>query len=174
MAGLLALILLPIPDERLEWALTVTLTLLSNRSESSGITPKLPREWRSSAKHCDSRPPERFALMAAIAAVHAEAPTWDATDWIEIVGLYDTLHYRVALTHRRSQSCSRRWFRLGPQAGLDAIDELATGPTLAAYSYLSSSRAEFLRQLERHSDAALAFEEALAFCDNQVERIFVG
>ncbi len=64
-------------------------------------------------------------------------------------------------------------FAQGPQAGLDAIDELSTDPTLASYSYLSSSRAEFLRRLGRYSESALAFEEALAFCENTVEREFL-
>ncbi len=50
---------------------------------------------------------------------------------------------------------------------------IATEPTLASYSYLSSSRAEFLRRLGRNGDAALAFEEALAFCENTVERNYL-
>jgi RNA polymerase sigma-70 factor (ECF subfamily) len=111
--------------------------------------------------------------MAAIAAVHAEAPTWDATDWTEIVGLYDVLTVVwpspiVALNRAVALGFAR-----GPQAGLDAIELLAIEPTLASYSYLSSSRAEFLHRLERYEEAALAFDEALAFCDNTVERNFL-
>jgi predicted RNA polymerase sigma factor len=64
-------------------------------------------------------------------------------------------------------------FARGPQAGLDAIDVLAADPTLASYSYSSSSRAEFLHRLGRHDEAALAFDEALAFCDNTIERNFL-
>lgn len=83
------------------------------------------------------------------------------------------LSYRVAFAYRGPESRGRCGFRAWTQAGLDAIDELATEPTLASYSYLSSSRAEFLRQLERRGEATLAFEEALTFCDNAVERSFL-
>lgn len=173
VAGLLALILLT--DSRRETRVGPDgqLTLLSEQERSKWDHAEIAEGVSLVREALRSRPPERFALMAAIAAVHAEAPTWDATDWTEIVGLYDTLIVAwpspiVALNRAVAVG-----FSLGPQAGLDAIDELATEPTLASYSYLSSSRAEFLRQLERHSEAALAFNEALTFCDNAVERTFL-
>ena len=56
-----------------------------------GPRPRSPRGSRWSAEALRARPPSRFALQAAIAAVHAEAPSWAATDWAEIVGLYDVL-----------------------------------------------------------------------------------
>jgi RNA polymerase sigma factor (sigma-70 family) len=173
VAGLLALILLT--DSRRETRVGADgqLTLLSEQKRSKWDHAEIAEGVTLVREALRSRPPERFALMAAIAAVHAEAPTWYATDWIEIVGLYDTLIIAwpspiVALNRAVAVG-----FAYGPQAGLDAMDELATEPTLASYSYLSSSRAEFLRQLERHGEAALAFEEALSFCDNQVERSFL-
>jgi len=120
------------------------------------------------------RPPGRFALMAAIAAVHAEAPTWQATDWAEIVGLYDLL---VAVWPSPVVALNRAvavGFADGPQAGLDALDALATEPVLAAYSYLAASRADFLRRLGRTSDARLAYREALLLSENTVERDFLA
>jgi RNA polymerase sigma-70 factor (ECF subfamily) len=119
------------------------------------------------------RPPGRFALMAAIAAVHAEAPSWQATDWGEIVGLYDLLvtiwpSPVVALNRAVAVGLAE-----GPDIGLAAIDALATEPQLASYSYLASARADFLRRLGRTTEARLSYEEALVFTENEVERDFL-
>jgi RNA polymerase sigma-70 factor (ECF subfamily) len=119
------------------------------------------------------RPPGRFALMAAIAAVHAEAPSWNATDWQEIVGLYDLL---LAIWPSPVVALNRAvaiGFADGPEAGLAALDALATEPVLAAYSYLASSRADFLRRLGRVAEARLAYQEALLLSENTVERDFL-
>jgi predicted RNA polymerase sigma factor len=119
------------------------------------------------------RPPGRFALMAAIAAVHAKARSWAATDWGEIVGLYDLLveiwpSPVVALNHAVAIGFSQ-----GPVDGLAALDALGGEPVLATYSYFSSSRADFLRQLGRHGEARDAYEEALLLSENAVERAFL-
>jgi predicted RNA polymerase sigma factor len=120
------------------------------------------------------RPPGRFALMAAIAAVHAEAPSWDATDWSEIVGLYELLveiwpSPVVALNRAVAIGLAE-----GPQAGLAALDALATEPLLATYSYLASARADFLRRLDRTDEARLAYEEAFLLSENVIERAFLA
>ncbi|MFE2995390.1 RNA polymerase sigma factor [Nocardia sp. NPDC059246] len=119
------------------------------------------------------RAPGRFPLMAAIAAVHAEAPAFDATDWHEIAGLYDhliavwpspvvALNRAVALGHAH-----------GPQRGLDELDRLATEPQLTAYHYLPAARAEFLTRLGRSDEARLAYQEALLLAENKVEADFL-
>jgi len=118
-------------------------------------------------------PPTRYAVEAAIAAVHATAPSWDETDWTEIVGLYDVLLRLwpspvVALNRAVAVG-----LRDGPQAGLDALDPLLDEPALAAYGYLSAARADFLRRLRRWDAAAAAYEEALTLGDNEVERAFL-
>ncbi len=120
------------------------------------------------------RPPGRFALMAAIAAVHARAPTWDATDWMEIVGLYDVLVQIwpspvVALNRAVAIGLAD-----GPAAGLAALDALGPEPLLATYSYLASARADFLRQLGRSEEARLAYQEALLLSENDIERAFLA
>ena len=119
------------------------------------------------------RPPGRFALQAAIAAVHAEAPSWEATDWGELVALYEVLGQLwpspvVALNRAVAVG-----FAQGPEAGLAELDALADEPQLATYSYLSASRADFLRRLGRADDARTAYEEALTLTDNEVERAFL-
>jgi RNA polymerase sigma-70 factor (ECF subfamily) len=121
------------------------------------------------------RPPTRYAVEAAIAAVHAEAPTWDATDWTEIVNLYDVL---LRLCPGSSVIVLNRavalGFRDGPAAGLAELEELLPDPSLATYPYLSAARADFLRRLGRPGEAAAAYEEALTLTDNEPERAFLS
>ncbi len=121
------------------------------------------------------RPPTRYAVEAAIAAVHAQAPAWEDTDWGEIVALYTVLlqlwQGSPVVQLNRAAAIG---MRDGPQAGLDALDPLLDEPTLATYPYLSATRADFLARLSRWPDAAVAYEEALMLCDNEVERAFLA
>jgi len=120
-----------------------------------------------------SRPPGRYALMAAISAVHSESPSWAATDWAELVGLYDLL---VATWPSPVVALNRAvavGFARGPLAGLSALDELSDEPQLAHYSYLALARAEFLTKLGRVVEARLAYTEALMLTENSVERDFL-
>ncbi|MFI5697004.1 RNA polymerase sigma factor [Kribbella sp. NPDC051586] len=112
----------------------------------------------------------RFAVMAAIAAVHAEAGRWEDTDWGEILGLYDVLLARwpspvVALNRVVALS-----YVEGPRA---ALAELPDDAALATYPYLASTRAELLRRLGRTHEARAAYEEALAFTTNPTEADFL-
>jgi predicted RNA polymerase sigma factor len=112
--------------------------------------------------------------MAAIAAVHAESRTWEQTDWAELAGLYDLLieHWPspvVALNRAVAVG-----FAHGPQAGLDALDQLTDSPELATYGYLAAARADFLRRLGRNSEARTAYTEALVLTSNTVERRFLA
>ena len=121
------------------------------------------------ALHARPSSPGRFPLMAAIAAVHAEAPGFDQTDWVEIVGLYDhlisvwpspvvALNRAIAVGHRD-----------GPGAGLELLDRLARDPQLAGYHYLPAARAEFLARLGRVDEARLAYQEAILLTGNRTE-----
>ncbi|MEU2630984.1 hypothetical protein [Kitasatospora sp. NPDC007106] len=120
------------------------------------------------------RPPGRFALMAAVAAVHAEAPSWQETDWREVVALYDLL---VQIWPSPVVALNRAvavGFAAGPAAGLAALDALAAEPQLAGYGYLAAARADFLRRLGRTAEARLAYQEALVLTANTVERDFLA
>jgi RNA polymerase sigma-70 factor (ECF subfamily) len=174
VAGLLALILLTDARRSSRVDPDGHLVLLADQDRASwdrsaiaeGITLV-----RSALRH---RPPGRYPLMAAIAAVHAEAPTSEATDWAEIVGLYDLL---VQIWPSPVVALNRAvavGFAQGAQAGIEALDTVAAEPILASYSYLAASRAEFLRRLERWGDARLAYEEALMLTQNTVEREFLA
>ncbi|BCJ47336.1 RNA polymerase subunit sigma-24 [Actinoplanes ianthinogenes] len=119
-------------------------------------------------------PPTRYAVEAAIAAVHAEARTWEETDWAEIVALYTVLqrmwpHSPVVQLNRAAAIGMRD----GPRAGLDALTPLLREPALATYSYLSATHADFLRRLGDWPAAAVAYEEALTLTGNEVERAFL-
>ncbi|GIF77478.1 RNA polymerase sigma factor [Asanoa siamensis] len=117
--------------------------------------------------------PGRFALQAAIAAVHAEAPSWTATDWGEVVRLYDLLLAGWPSPVVALNRAVALGMRDGPSAGLAALEPLSCSPALAAYPYLSAARADFLCQAGRWVDAAMAYEEALALTSNEVERRFL-
>jgi len=174
VAGLLALILLT--DARLpaRTAEDGTLALLADQDRSRWDADKIAEGLRLVREALERRPPGRFALMAAIAAVHAEAPTWSATDWAELVGLYDLL---VTIWPSPVVSLNRAvaiGLAEGPEAGLAALDALAGEPQLAAYGYLASARADFLRRLGRVDEAADAYRQALAVTENAVEAGFLS
>ena len=120
------------------------------------------------------RPPTRYAVEAAIAAVHAQAPSWAETDWTEIVGLYDVLRELWSSPVVELNRAVAIGMRDGPAAGLDALAPLLAEPALATYGYLSAARADFLRRLGRLPEAAEAYEEALTLTDNEVERAFLA
>jgi RNA polymerase sigma-70 factor (ECF subfamily) len=119
------------------------------------------------------RPPSRYALQAAIAAVHAESPTWTDTDWHEILALYGVLGSVwpspvVALNRAVAVG-----FAEGAEAGLAALDALAGERQLAGYGYFPAARADFLRRLGRVQEARSAYADALELTDNTVERTFL-
>ncbi|MFI9811260.1 RNA polymerase sigma factor [Saccharothrix variisporea] len=118
--------------------------------------------------------PTKYSVQAAIAAVHTEAATWEDTDWVEVVGLYEVL---VRLWPSPVVELNRAvaiGFRDGPEAGLAALAPLLEEPALGTYAYLSAARADFLRRLGRWAQAATSYEEALALTDNDVERDFLA
>src|SRR3954469_24597086 len=120
------------------------------------------------------RPPHRYALQAAIAAVHAEAPSWDDTDWHEILALYGVLGQVWPSPVVALNRAVALGFAEGAAAGLAALDGLAGERQLAGYGYYPAARADFLRRLGRVEEARSAYEEALALTGNTVERTFLA
>ncbi|MFG1829132.1 RNA polymerase sigma factor [Micromonospora chersina] len=115
----------------------------------------------------------RYALQAAIASLHAVAPSYAATDWPQVVRLYDELLKRwpspvVALNRAVAVSMVD-----GPAAALAEVDALAADPHLAGYHYLPAIRADLLRRLDRAEEAADAYRAALTLVDNEAERAFL-
>lgn len=119
------------------------------------------------------RPPGRFALQAAIAAVHDEAPTYEATDWFQILGLYNTLLIAwpspvVALNRAVAAGMVFGW-----DESLRLLDDLESSGQLEGYPYLAGARADVLRRLGRPSAAAEAYRLALDLVDNDPERTYL-
>jgi RNA polymerase sigma-70 factor (ECF subfamily) len=119
-------------------------------------------------------PPGRFTLQAAIASLHAQAPSYAATDWPQILILYGELAHVwpspvVALNRAVALAMVD-----GPGAALAEVDALERDGRLAGYHYLAATRADLLQRLDRNTEAAAAYQEALAACDNEAERAFLG
>ncbi|MHA6618247.1 RNA polymerase sigma factor [Pseudonocardia sp. DLS-67] len=117
--------------------------------------------------------PGRFALQAAIATLHAVAPTYEDTDWPQILVLYDELLRRwpspvVALNRAVAVAMVH-----GPAAGLVEIEALEGDPRLTGYRYLPAAKADLLRRLDRAADAAAAYERAIALTANETERAYL-
>ena len=117
--------------------------------------------------------PGRFTLQAAIAAVHAEAPSYGETDWPQVLGLYDALAQiwpSPVVELNRAVPVAMVY---GPEAALAVVDDLAADGRLDGYRYLASTRADLLRKLGRSGEAAAAYQQALALADNDAERAFL-
>ena len=114
-----------------------------------------------------------YQLQAAIAAVHDEAATSDATDWPQILGLYEVLG-RVAPSPVVALNRAVAVAHLaGPASGLAAMDALANDPAMAEYRFFHSGRAELLRRLGRTAEALDAYDRALALGPNRAETAFL-
>ena len=117
--------------------------------------------------------PGRFALQAAIAALHAEAPSYEQTDWRQIAQLYDVLlsvwqSPVVALNRAVAVAMAD-----GPQAGLAQIEELERDSRLADSGNRPAAKADLLRRLGRQQEAADAYRCALELTMNTAERDFL-
>lgn len=172
-AGLLAQILLTDARRRARTGDGGDLRLLADQDRSLWDQAAISEGLRLVRESLRRGRPSRWTLMAAIAAVHAESPTWDQTDWAELVGLYDLLIQHWSSPVVALNRAVAIGFAHGPQAGLDALEQLSDHPQLATYGYLSAARADFLRRLGRTSEAATAYTEALMLTENTVERRFL-
>jgi RNA polymerase sigma-70 factor (ECF subfamily) len=119
-------------------------------------------------------PPGRFTLQAAIAALHAQAPSYAATDWDQIVTLYDELlrvwpSPVVALNRAVAVAMVD-----GPGAALAEVEALERAGGLVGYPYLPATKADLLHRLGRDAEAADAYRAALALTDNAAEQEFLA
>lgn len=119
-------------------------------------------------------PPGRFTLQAAIASLHAQAPSYAETDWAQIRTLYDALLWIwpspvVALNRAVAVSMVD-----GPAAALTEVEALEKDSRLVGYRYLPATKADLLHRLGRDVEAAEAYREALALSDNATEQEFLA
>jgi RNA polymerase sigma-70 factor (ECF subfamily) len=117
--------------------------------------------------------PGRFALQAAIAALHATAPSYAETDWPQILVLYDaltTVWPSPVVALNRAVAVAEVD---GPAAALADVEALEEDGRLAGYHYLPAVKADLLRRLGRAPDATAAYASALALADNDAERAYL-
>jgi RNA polymerase sigma-70 factor (ECF subfamily) len=154
-------------QDRSRWdrvAIDEGIGLLTERPRCRGGpagTPGLPRAGR-------------FVLQAAIAAVHAEAPSYAETDWPQLLQLYGELQKAWPTPVVALNRAVVHAMVAGPEAGLADIEGVERDGRLAGYRYLPAAKADLLRRLGRHQDAARAYRIALDLTDNDAERAFLA
>jgi RNA polymerase sigma-70 factor (ECF subfamily) len=114
-----------------------------------------------------------YTLQAAIAAVHAEAPSFAATDWAEIVGLYDVLLHSSPSPVIELNRAVAVAMRDGPAAGLQLVDAIFERGELTDYHLAHSARADLCRRLELRDEARAAYQRALELTQQEPEQRFL-
>ncbi len=166
--GLLALFQLQLARVRGRFSDTGTLIRLAEQDRSlwdaAAITSAV--ELLDRAAHL--RQPGPYQLQAAIAACHAEAPSWEATDWPLILRLYDRLLDLQPSPVIRLNRAVALWLVAGAVAALAEVERLAAG--LGQYHLLHSTRGELQRELGLEAEAQASFQRALDLTLNPAER----
>jgi RNA polymerase sigma-70 factor, ECF subfamily len=114
-----------------------------------------------------------YSLQAAIAALHAEAPSTAQTDWAQIAALYDVLEGMVSSPVVSLNRAVAVAMRDGPEAGLALIDRVMKKGELDNYHFAHAARADLCRRLGRKSEALEAYQRAVALARQEPERRFL-
>jgi RNA polymerase sigma-70 factor (ECF subfamily) len=181
--GLLALMLLQESRRAARTSSTGELILLENQNRSLWNREQIAEGVALLEKALNQQQQSRrfgsYTLQAAIAAVHAEAESVAATDWRQIVALYDQLAQIQPSSVVELNRAVAIAMRDGPEAGLaqiDAVLEPSSGKQgeLANYYLAHSARADMYRRLGRKAEARSAYEKALALTQQEPERQFLA
>jgi RNA polymerase sigma-70 factor (ECF subfamily) len=171
--GLLALMLLHESRRAARISPTGELILLENQDRSRWNREQIAEGIALVEKALKSHRFGSYTLQAAIVAVHAEAESVAATDWRQIVALYDRL-VRIqpspVVQLNRAVAIAERD---GPEAGLRQIDAVLEQGELANYYLAHSARAELYRRLGRTAESLTSYEKALALTQQEPERQFL-
>src|SRR3954463_786944 len=173
VAGLLALLLLTDARRETRTGPDGRLLLMEEQDRARWDSRAIAEGTALVREALRGRPPGRYALQAAIAAVPAESPSWNDTDWREIAALYGVLVQIwpspvVALNRAVAVGLA-----CGADVGLAALDALTGEPQLAGYGSLPPAGAPFPRRLGRVDEARPASPQALSLTANAVEREFL-
>jgi RNA polymerase sigma-70 factor (ECF subfamily) len=171
--GLLALMLLQESRRAARTSPDGELILLENQDRALWNRELIAEGVALVEKALRSRRFGAYTLQAAIAAVHAEAESPSATDWRQIVALYNQLvriHPSPIAHLNRAVAIA---MRDGPEAGLTRIDALLEHGELAEYYLAHSARAELCRRLGRTAEALSSYEKALRLTQQEPERQFL-
>jgi RNA polymerase sigma-70 factor (ECF subfamily) len=171
--GLLALMLLQESRRAARTSPTGELILLENQNRTLWNKEQIAEGVALLEKALNSRRFGPYTLQAAIAAVHAEAESVAATDWRQIVALYDQLLRIQSSPVVQLNRAVAIAMRDGPEAGLAHIDTVLEHGELANYYLAHSARADMYRRLGRTSEARASYEKALALTQQEPERQFL-
>jgi RNA polymerase sigma-70 factor (ECF subfamily) len=171
--GLLALMLLQESRRAARTSPTGELILLENQDRSLWNREQIAEGVALLEKALKSRRFGAYTLQAAIAAVHAEAESTAATDWRQIVALYDRLLQIQASPVVQLNRAVAIAMCDGPEAGLANIDAVLEHGELANYYLAHSARADMYRRLGRTAEARSSYEKALALTQQEPERQFL-
>jgi RNA polymerase sigma-70 factor (ECF subfamily) len=170
--GLLALMLLH--DSRRDTRVTENGEIvLLEEQDRSRWNQEFIREGTALAEAALRTSPGPYSVQAAIAAVHANAARAEDTDWRQIAALYDILRRLQPTPVVELNRAVAVAMAEGPLAGLRLLDELEAKEELNGYYLLPAARADFLRRLNRWTDSATAYRQALALVSNEAERRFL-
>ena len=171
--GLLALMLLQESRRAARTSPTGELILLENQDRSLWNRAQIAEGVALVQKALRSRRFGAYTLQAAIAAVHAEAESSAATDWRQIVALYDRLVRIQPSPVVQLNRAVAIAMRDGPEVGLAHIDAVLEQGELANYYLAHSARADMYRRLGRSAEARASYEKALALTQQEPERQFL-
>jgi len=171
--GLLALMLLHDSRRTARTSPTGELVLLDDQDRSLWNAAQIEEGAALVGRSLASRRFGPYTLQAAIAAVHAQAATAAATDWHEIVGLYDALLRLQPSPIIELNRAVAVAMRDGPEAGLAFVDALLERGELDDYRLAHAARADLCRRLGRTADARAAYERALTLTRQDAERRFL-
>jgi RNA polymerase sigma-70 factor (ECF subfamily) len=171
--GLLALMLLQDSRRAARTSPTGDLILLEDQDRSLWNRDQIAEGASLVERALASRQIGLYTLQAAIAAVHAQAPSPTATDWAQIIGLYDVLMRAEPSPVVELNRAAAVAMRDGPLAGLVLIDAILARGDLGNYHLAHAARADFCRRLGRTADARISYERALALTQQEPERRFL-
>jgi RNA polymerase sigma-70 factor (ECF subfamily) len=171
--GLLALMLLHDARRAARTSQTGALVLLDDQDRALWDREQITEGVALVARALSSRRVGPYTIQAAIAAVHAQAPNPAATDWPQIVGLYDLLWQADPSPVVELNRAVAVAMRDGPQAGLARIDAILARGDLADYQCAHAARADLCRRLGKTSEARTAYTRALALTQQEPERRFL-
>jgi RNA polymerase sigma-70 factor (ECF subfamily) len=171
--GLLALMLLHESRRAARTSLSGELILLDDQDRSLWNREQIAEGMQLVRRALSVRRAGPYAIQAAIAAVHADASSASATDWDEIVGLYDALLLAVPSPVIELNRAVALAMRDGPAAGLALIDRILARGDLLEYRLAHAARADLCRRLGRASEARASYERALKLTRQEPERRFL-
>jgi RNA polymerase sigma-70 factor (ECF subfamily) len=171
--GLLALMLLHESRRAARTSPSGELILLEDQDRSLWNRDQIAEGVRLVQQALTSRRAGGYAIQAAIAAVHAEAPNAAATDWVEIVGLYDVLWQTDPSPVIELNRAVAVAMRDGPAVGVRLVNAILDRGDLRDYRFAHAARGELSRRLGRTADARVSYERALALTRQEPERRFL-